>query len=182
MSNFKVGQYVDGITTEGNVKLKVLGFHNDGAIVQVVETFMRGDVEHQQGDVFVADQFNLIESDPNEGWGFWKDRQHGHVLDDVDGATISGPNGDELDIAFYKGAGDAKPVIQIDGQGDFRINVNDCPVYDRHTDSESRMNIAALAHYKHLAGQPGEYFFDLAELREELVQHGFTLAELGVAQ
>lgn len=175
MSRYKIGQKVDGITTEGTVKLKVLGFHNDGVIVEVREAFFRGDVEHQKGEVFVADQFNLIESDPNdEGWGPWKDRQRGHVLDDVDGVTISGQGDDELDIAFFKGADDRKPVIQIDGQGDFRINVNDAPVYDRHTDTESVLNLAALALYRQMAGMPHMHSFNARELRDALIDAGFT--------
>ena len=64
---YKVGQRVDGIITDGAVKLKVLGFHNckdyslqRGVIVKVLETHG----EHRKGDVFVTDQINLVESDP----------------------------------------------------------------------------------------------------------------------
>lgn len=39
-----------------------------------------------------------------------------------------------LEITFYHGRDDGKPVIQIDGSADFRINVNDCPVWDQSTE------------------------------------------------
>ena len=35
-----------------------------------------------------------------------------------------------LDVTFYHGAQDGVPVIQIDGGGRFRINVNDAPIWD----------------------------------------------------
>lgn len=37
-------------------------------------------------------------------------------------------------LTFYHGREDGKPVIQIDGQADFRINVNDGPVWDQSTE------------------------------------------------
>ena len=43
---------------------------------------------------------------------------------------------DGLEITFYHGQMDGKPVIQIDGSADFRVNVNDCPVWDQHTDQD----------------------------------------------
>lgn len=84
----------------------------------------------------------------------------------------------QFTVVTYMGVDDGKPVIQIDGEGDFRINVNDSTIYDRDTDSESRVNIAALALYKKLAGIDHAHYFDLAELRAELVAIGFTLPEL----
>lgn len=46
---------------------------------------------------------------------------------------------DNLEITFYHGQMDGKPVIQIDGSADFRINVNDCPIWDQHTDQDYTM-------------------------------------------
>ena len=42
-----------------------------------------------------------------------------------------------LEVTFYKGATDGKPVVQIDGQGDFRINVNDEPIWDADPNNHS---------------------------------------------
>ena len=46
---------------------------------------------------------------------------------------------DNLEITFFHGQMDGKPVIQIDGQADFRINVNDCPVWDQSTEVDYHM-------------------------------------------
>lgn len=46
---------------------------------------------------------------------------------------IHGPDFDDdgLTVTFYHGRDDGKPVVQIDGEADFRINVNDCPIWDQ---------------------------------------------------
>lgn len=44
-----------------------------------------------------------------------------------------------LTVTFYHGQMDGKPVIQIDGEADFRINVNDCPVWDQSTEVDYSM-------------------------------------------
>jgi hypothetical protein len=45
------------------------------------------------------------------------------------------PNQDlGLMVTFYIGQSDGKPVIQIDGSADFRVNVNDCPIWDQSTE------------------------------------------------
>lgn len=53
-------------------------------------------------------------------------------VDWVHGPEVDPNNG--LTITFYHGQMDGKPVIQIDGSADFRINVNDCPVWDQSTE------------------------------------------------
>ena len=55
---------------------------------------------------------------------------------------IHGPNvnpDDGLEITFYHGQMDGKPVVQIDGSADFRINVNDVPVWDQSTEVDYSM-------------------------------------------
>lgn len=181
MSEFRVGQNVDGITSEGDVKLRVVGMHDGSPIVQVRETFLRGDVEHQQGEVFVADPINLTHSMPQgEGWGEWEIHKTGSLLT---GFEIANPVTDEyLEVTFYKGVDDRKPVVQIDGAGDFRVNVNDCPVYDRHTDSDSLMGRAALALYHtDVQSVDDARHFSLVqmhELREELLEAGYAPSEV----
>lgn len=54
---------------------------------------------------------------------------HGTHVDPADGLVLT----------FYHGQMDGKPVIQIDGEADFRINVNDCPIWDQHTDQDYTM-------------------------------------------
>lgn len=44
-----------------------------------------------------------------------------------------------LVLTFYHGQMDGKPVIQIDGSADFRININDCPVWDQSTEEDYHM-------------------------------------------
>lgn len=34
---------------------------------------------------------------------------------------------------------DGVPVVQVDGMGSLRVNVNDGPVFDQHTESPSRI-------------------------------------------
>lgn len=53
-------------------------------------------------------------------------------IDWVHGPDVDRDSG--LQVMFYHGRDDGKPVIQIDGSADFRINVNDCPVWDQSTE------------------------------------------------
>lgn len=55
----------------------------------------------------------------------------GFHIDWVHGPKVDPDHG--LAITFYHGRDDGKPVIQIDGNADFRINVNDCPIWDQQT-------------------------------------------------
>jgi len=57
--------------------------------------------------------------------------QAGFNVDWVHGPDVPQTHG--LVVTFYHGQMDGKPVIQIDGEADFRINVNDCPVWDQRT-------------------------------------------------
>jgi hypothetical protein len=180
-SEFRVGQNVDGITTEGDVKLRVVGMHDGSPIVQVREAFIRGDVEHQQGEVFVADPINLIRSRPeDEGWGEWELRKSGSLLT---GFEITNPVTDErLEVTFYKGVDDRKPVVQVDGGGDFRVNVNDGVVFDRHTDSADPLHDAALSFY-HSELNKVEYsrhysVEDMHKVRTALIEAGYSVAEV----
>lgn len=43
-----------------------------------------------------------------------------------------------FEVTAYYGETDGKPVVQIDGSGDLRVNVNDAPVFDRHTEENGR--------------------------------------------
>lgn len=63
MSRYTVGQRVHGITTEGDVSLKVRGFHKDGVIVEVLRTVELCEVDYVKGEVFVMDSINLIEDE-----------------------------------------------------------------------------------------------------------------------
>lgn len=58
--------------------------------------------------------------------------QPGFNVDWIHGPDVSADNG--IVVTFYHGQMDGKPVIQIDGSADFRINVNDCPVWDQSTE------------------------------------------------
>jgi hypothetical protein len=40
-----------------------------------------------------------------------------------------------LRVTFYLGEMDGKPVVQVDGSGDFRVNVNDAPIWDQRPDA-----------------------------------------------
>lgn len=83
-----------------------------------------------------------------------------------------------LEVTFYEGELDGKPVVQVDGGGDFRVNINDGVVFDRHTESESLIYKAALALY-HVEVQfedDRRHFsqYQMAGLRNELVEAGFS--------
>lgn len=85
---------------------------------------------------------------------------------------------EELRVTFYLGEMDGKPVVQVDGSGDFRVNVNDAPVFDRHTESEDPIYRAALQLYLFEigwgAGPNRRYSIEeLAELRDALIQAGY---------
>lgn len=59
---FEVGQRIGGVVRNGEVPLKVLGFHNDGVIVEVLKDHRVPDgAGYVQGQVFVADALNLID-------------------------------------------------------------------------------------------------------------------------
>lgn len=60
---FPRGSRVSGIMADGEVPLKVLGWHDDGVIVEVLADYPEpgGGLRHGQGDVFVAAQLNLIQ-------------------------------------------------------------------------------------------------------------------------
>lgn len=78
-------------------------------------------------------------------WGIWeyeqipagghiKDYMHKVSLPDV-GRIDSEDKELGLEVTFYMGQMDGKPVIQIDGSGDFRVNVNDGPIWDQSTET-----------------------------------------------
>jgi len=171
---FRAGMLADGITTEGNVKLKVLGLHGEsGVIVEVIQSFYGNDVCHEKGQVFVADAFNLYPSEP-PAWKEWQDKRSGHALTaSGDGVEIAGMGENHLGVTFYKGDTDSKPVIQVDGNGDFRVNVNDSTIYDRHTESTPQVDLAAVAYYKFLTNQHSDFKIDPEELKSELEGLGF---------
>lgn len=63
---FPVGSRVSGIMTDGEVPLKVLGYHDEAVIVEVLADYIDPgtdpqELRHGKGDVFVASAFNLIE-------------------------------------------------------------------------------------------------------------------------
>lgn len=64
---------------------------------------------------------------------------------EIAGFNVSWVHGPDVDpddglaVTFYHGQMDGKPVIQIDGEADFRINVNDCPVWDQSTSVDYSM-------------------------------------------
>jgi hypothetical protein len=81
-----------------------------------------------------------------------------------------------LVVTFYKGEADGKPVIQIDGDGDFRINVNDGVVFNRSTDSNDVLREMALALYHEEVGLRGRGRYDryeLVKIRNELIDAGY---------
>ena len=124
---------------------------------------------------------NRYDQDPPEAEpkGYWchneePGRNAGHVVHYASQKEYD----QQFEVTFYHGRDDGKPVIQIDGDGDWRINVNESCIYDRSTDEESRVHIAALAMYKQLAGIDHKHYFNLHALREELVNIGFTLPPL----
>lgn len=61
---FEIGQRIGGVVRNGEVPLKVLGFHNDGVIVEVLRDYKVPQTEgdgYKAGQVFVADAINLID-------------------------------------------------------------------------------------------------------------------------
>lgn len=63
--------------------------------------------------------------------GRFSAEEPGFNVDWIHGPKVDPDHG--LAVTFYHGRDDGKPVIQIDGEADFRINVNDCPVWDQQT-------------------------------------------------
>lgn len=62
----------------------------------------------------------------------------------------------ELEVVFFHGAEDGKPVIQIDGSMDFRINVNDGTIWDQNPETARQPfpdveDQPRLQHFKELA-------------------------------
>lgn len=43
-----------------------------------------------------------------------------------------------FEVTVYYGETDNKPVVQVDGSGDLRVNVNDAPVFDQDTEAGGR--------------------------------------------
>lgn len=195
MSKPNIGQHVDGITTGGNVPLKVRGFYGDyGVIVEVLATVERSDVEYKAGEVFVMDEVNLdwsaivaaqepsdfnlgvVQAEPR---GVWQADPNG--LEEGDGQfTYRSKNGrEQITVVTYFGQEDGKPVLQIDGSADFRINVNDGVVFDRSTESNSLLHDVALAMYHEELGLRGRGRYDdyeLAKIRAELIDAGYSAA------
>jgi len=86
------------------------------------------------------------------------------------------PEADHLEVTFYKGEADGKPVIQIDGAGDFRINVNDGVVFNRSTESNSILFDMALAMYHQELGmlyRTNYDYYELVKIRQELIDAGY---------
>ena len=106
--------------------------------------------------------------------GTWQADPNGLAEGDGQFSYRSNDGKQRLTVVTYFGQADGKPVLQIDGEADFRINVNDAPVYDRHTDSESVLNLAALALYRQMVGMPHRHTIDIDKLREALTDAGFT--------
>ncbi len=90
----------------------------------------------------------------------------------------------ELEVVFFHGAEDGKPVIQIDGSMDFRINVNDGTIWDQSPeaarqpfpDVEDASNVEAfwqLCERAALLAEGGSTDDELETLNEalELAQH-----------
>jgi hypothetical protein len=89
------------------------------------------------------------------------------------------PENDHLEVTFYMGEADGKPVIQVDGDGDFRINVNEGVVFDRSTEENSLLHEMALAMYHEEVGMSHSVRYnnyELVKIRNELIQAGYSPA------
>ena len=138
-------------------------------------------------------------------WSIWKaDRTHGVeeslkqmaeagvtdlYVDTENTRTMEG-----LRVTFYLGEKDGKPVVQIDGSGDFRINVNDGAIWDQHTDAPrnyfpdiedhtSGSMILAAALHMYQMDIASDYdksytYAQMVRLRSELLAAGFTEGEV----
>jgi hypothetical protein len=137
-----------------------------------------------------------IPQPPDIGWSLWKEGkavmppQAPLTFEDMVKAgvtnlyvdTENSKTHEDLRVTFYLGEADGKPVVQIDGAGDFRVNVNEGVVFDRHTDSESLIYKSALHFYQMEVGHGDHYrSYDLPtmhKLRGELIRAGYPASSV----
>ena len=108
--------------------------------------FIRGEFLSDYDQAELIDRLRDGEADHHKPAGQWvaspppampagvrfSAEEAGFNVDWIHGPDVPMTHG--LVVTFYHGQMDGKPVIQIDGTADFRINVNDCPVWDQSTE------------------------------------------------
>jgi hypothetical protein len=82
-----------------------------------------------------VDLLQLQDVMPESGWAFHTGgREDVAMVNSSDMVQLHPHNAAEehqtLSVSFWHGPTDGVPVIQIDGEGQFRINVNDSPIWD----------------------------------------------------
>lgn len=114
--------------------------------VDDILSFLRSECLSPDDQAELIDRLRAGEGEVHRPAGAWVATSPGGVrLDAEAGFTVSWIHGpdvdadDGLEIVLYHGREDGKPVIQIDGNADFRINVNDCPVWDQSTEQDYQM-------------------------------------------
>ncbi|RAX15988.1 hypothetical protein DC347_15590 [Pseudarthrobacter sp. AG30] len=132
-----------------------------------------------------------VRQPPEIGWGMWEEGrveppQAPYTFEDMARAGVTNfyvdiensMTNEDLRVTFYKGEYDGKPVVQIDGGGDFRVNVNEGVVFNRHTDSNSVIHESALRLYQMELANADEYrsysLVKMHRLRNELIAAGFS--------
>lgn len=113
-------------------------------------------------------------------WNGWTLLKKGSL---VAGMETSQPGtAEHFEVTFYLGEDDGKPVVQVDGTGDIRVNVNDGAVFDRHTETNSILQDKMLHYYQKnvTLKEPYTAFTDaeMDELREELLAAGYSVTEV----
>lgn len=92
-----------------------------------------GELEH------LREELVKVVNPQSEFWKGWRHATSGTLNKPLDVMYCEAKSGEAMDlsleVSFYMGLHDGKPVIQIDGTGDFRINVNDSPIWDQSTES-----------------------------------------------
>ncbi|QOP66214.1 hypothetical protein SEA_DANIELLEIGNACE_74 [Arthrobacter phage DanielleIgnace] len=98
--------------------------------------------DREELDKLRVETLSLVNPEAS-GWGVWEyELQTQHVTNrpPLHHHVVRVPHATDedlgLEVIFWMGREDGKPVIQIDGRGDFRINVNDNPIWDRSTEAE----------------------------------------------
>ncbi|AMM44251.1 hypothetical protein BJD78_gp81 [Arthrobacter phage KellEzio] len=82
-----------------------------------------------------VDLLQLQDVAPESGWAFHTSGRE-DVISIVTADSVqlhhhvAADDYQPLAVSFWHGPTDGVPVIQIDGEGQFRINVNDAPIWD----------------------------------------------------
>lgn len=60
---------------------------------------------------------------------------------------------DDIEVVVYRGEADGVPVVQIDGPGMVRVNMNEGPIWNADTDTHRHTECSCVDEYNHRGEQ-----------------------------